>query len=138
MNAFFRGVEEARFPRLENRDDLWKLLVVITARKVAALRRRLGAQKSPDLHQVELPADDEADLLHAALGDEPTPETTAIFADELDHRLAQLPDDTFRQIVLLKLEGCTNREIAERLKTYEVKIERKLRTIRSLWNERET
>ena len=31
--SFFRGAARGRFPRLEDREDLWRLLVVITARK---------------------------------------------------------------------------------------------------------
>jgi DNA-directed RNA polymerase specialized sigma24 family protein len=33
FHSFFRGVDRGRFPRLDDRDDLWRLLVVITARK---------------------------------------------------------------------------------------------------------
>src|ERR1043165_1882401 len=31
FDSFCRGAEHGRFPRLEDRDDLWRLLVVITA-----------------------------------------------------------------------------------------------------------
>src|SRR5947209_13196920 len=33
FHSFFRGVAQGRFPRLDDRDNLWRLLVVITARK---------------------------------------------------------------------------------------------------------
>src|SRR5690349_2166195 len=33
FHSFFRGVARGRFPRLNDRDNLWRLLVVITARK---------------------------------------------------------------------------------------------------------
>src|SRR5262245_38225153 len=33
FHSFFRGVARGRFPRLDDRDNLWRLLVVITARK---------------------------------------------------------------------------------------------------------
>src|SRR5207249_10470385 len=33
FHSFFRGVAGGRFPRLDDRDNLWRLLVVITARK---------------------------------------------------------------------------------------------------------
>src|SRR5256714_3134997 len=42
--SFCRGAERGRFPRLDDRDDLWKVLVVITARKaldLVARERRL-------------------------------------------------------------------------------------------------
>src|SRR5262245_25066321 len=33
FHSFFQGVARGRFPQLNDRDDLWRLLVVITARK---------------------------------------------------------------------------------------------------------
>ena len=33
FHSFFKGVAAGRFPRLDDRDNLWRLLVVITARK---------------------------------------------------------------------------------------------------------
>src|SRR5437588_10565585 len=33
FHSFFAGVSKGRFPRLDDRDNLWRLLVVITARK---------------------------------------------------------------------------------------------------------
>src|SRR5215471_8456034 len=40
FDSFCRGAERGCFPRLENRDNLWALLVVITARKAIDLRQR--------------------------------------------------------------------------------------------------
>ncbi len=40
MNSFYRGALAGRFPQLSDREDLWKLLVTITARKATAQRRR--------------------------------------------------------------------------------------------------
>jgi hypothetical protein len=37
FDSFFRAAGEGRFPKLEDREDLWKLLFVMTERK--ALRR---------------------------------------------------------------------------------------------------
>src|SRR5947209_17654517 len=33
FDSFYRGAEQGRFPRLDDRHNLWELLVVITARK---------------------------------------------------------------------------------------------------------
>jgi hypothetical protein len=33
FRSFYRRAREGQFPRLEDRDDLWRLLVTITARK---------------------------------------------------------------------------------------------------------
>ena len=43
--SFCRGVECGRFPQLADRDDLWRLLVTITARKALHLARDERSQK---------------------------------------------------------------------------------------------
>ncbi len=40
LNSLFQGMRRGRFDRLVDRDDLWKLLAVITLRKVSDQRRR--------------------------------------------------------------------------------------------------
>jgi DNA-directed RNA polymerase specialized sigma24 family protein len=138
FNSFVQGARAGRFPKLDDRDDLWKLLVVITARKAVAQQRRHFAGNRPDAVVCDEGAlvgtDGDHDALAQVLGNEPTPELAAEFAEEFTLRLDQLPDDQFRQIALWRLEGYTNREIAEKLGTYEVKIERKLRIIRDCWS----
>src|SRR5262245_60587 len=45
FDSFCRNAEQGRFPQLLDRDSLWRLLVVFTARKSAHLRRDEGRQK---------------------------------------------------------------------------------------------
>ena len=45
FHSFFRGVERNQFPRLDDRYDLWQLLVVMTARKASRLIRHEHALK---------------------------------------------------------------------------------------------
>ena len=45
FGSFCRAAEAGRFPDLLDRDGLWRLLVVITARKAAHLLRDQGRQK---------------------------------------------------------------------------------------------
>ena len=42
FDSFCRGVALGRYPQLDNREDLWRLLVVITIRKI---RRQFGARR---------------------------------------------------------------------------------------------
>src|SRR4051794_25392240 len=42
LASFFKGVEQGRFPRLRDPDDLWKILVCITVRKAIDYRKRWG------------------------------------------------------------------------------------------------
>jgi DNA-directed RNA polymerase specialized sigma24 family protein len=141
LKSLVLRARDGRFPQLDDRDDLWKLLVVITARKVIARKRRHYAGKRVDAHVVaeavlDAAAEDQR-ALEQILGSEPTPEMAAQVAEEFSLRIRELPDDEFRQIALWKLEGFTNREIAAKLNTYDVKIERKLRIIRRCWSQDE-
>jgi RNA polymerase sigma factor (sigma-70 family) len=119
IKSFWQRVAERKFPRLDDRHDLWRILVTIAARKAAGAYRR----KSPSRH------DDE--LLDQIIGTEPSPELAAEVADQLRHRLVTLPNEAFRTITLMKLEGYTNAEIAEELGCSKKKVEYKLRNIRA-------
>src|SRR5262249_59523795 len=45
FDSFCRGAEEGRFPQLADRDNLWRLLVVLTARKASHVLRDEGRQR---------------------------------------------------------------------------------------------
>src|SRR6266852_4950772 len=45
FDSFCRGAQEGRFPNLADRDDLWRLLLVITARKALDQLERQGRLK---------------------------------------------------------------------------------------------
>ena len=64
----------------------------------------------------------------------PTPEFAAQVVDEFRSLLRRLGDDSLRSVALAKLEGYTNRQIAERLGCIEQTVERKLRSIRKIWS----
>jgi DNA-directed RNA polymerase specialized sigma24 family protein len=143
LNAFdslCRGVKHGRFPQLDDREDLWRVLVTITARKAADM-----AQHERRLKRGGDRAYTEADLAAAALeagglgqapDHEPTPELAAMVADECRRLFAILPDESLRQVARLRLEGYADREIATSLGCGLSTVERRLRTIRTLWTAR--
>ena len=45
FHSFCAGAAEGRFPRLDDRDDLWQVLVVLTARKAADQLKHQYRQK---------------------------------------------------------------------------------------------
>src|SRR3954451_16195086 len=54
FDSFCAGLAGGRFPRLEDRDDLWRLLVVITARKASAqVDRRRALKRGGDQFRVD-------------------------------------------------------------------------------------
>jgi DNA-directed RNA polymerase specialized sigma24 family protein len=132
FDSFYRGVERGRFPVLEDRDDLWQVLFVLTVRKAINLvkfegRRSRGGGRLLSLSDLEgLSVDD-------VIGPEPSPQLAAQMVDECRRLLGRLGDDTLRSVALWKMEGQTNREIAASLGCIEQTVERKLRRIRGLW-----
>jgi hypothetical protein len=68
------------------------------------------------------------------VGDEPTPQFAAQVAEEYQRLLELLGDESLRQVAVLKMEGCTNDEVAGRLDCSRRTIARKLEAIRFLWS----
>jgi DNA-directed RNA polymerase specialized sigma24 family protein len=140
FHSFCRGAERGRFPRLDDRDDLWQLLVVITTRKAADLvayenRAKRGGGKVRGESALRRPEDgpEGSRGIEQVAGAEPTPQFAAEVAEECGRLLDVLGDDRLRSIARWKLEGYTNREIAERLGRSEVIVEKKLQLIRAIW-----
>src|SRR5262245_5339515 len=49
LHALFAGAKEGRFRRLESRDDVWQLLMLILSRKASNLRRwNLARKETPE------------------------------------------------------------------------------------------
>lgn len=140
MNSFCRGMQAGQFDGLEDREDLWKLLLTITARKACANRRRQMADKRGggrvrgESAFLRARPDDSYDPgIGDVLGREPTPELAAMVADNCRHLLASLQEESLRQIAQYALEGYTAPEIAEKLGCVRRTVERKLERIRRQW-----
>jgi DNA-directed RNA polymerase specialized sigma24 family protein len=138
FDSFCRRAERGQFPRLEDRDDLWQLLVVLTVRKTIDLIRREGREKrrkGQALTLSELAGSYAEHEIDQALGSEPTPEMAAQVTDQCRWLLDRLGDEAeLRAVALWKMEGYTNAESARKLGCVEHTVERKLRAIRRLWS----
>ena len=138
FDSFCRGAVGRKFPRLDDRDDLWRLLVTITARKSADHIKRERSLRRGGGRVVGEAAIDAADpeagrWLEQVVGREPTPGFVAQVVDECRHLLEGLGDEDLRTIALLRMEGYTNDQIAARLGCSLRSIERKLARIRTRW-----
>ena len=139
MHSFCRGMAARRF-EVSDRDDLWKLLVTITARKASAQRRRHlavkrggGRVRGESVFQ-RLERDDGREPgIAGVLGREPTPELAGMVADDCRALLERLGDETLRNVALLTLQGYSTEEIAKRLCCVRRSAERKPQRIRDTW-----
>ena len=128
FDSFCRGAEAGRFPLLDDRDDLWQLLVLIATRKACDLAEHEGRDRR-DWRRTQ-PAEAEEQEPFSA---EPDPAVAAEVAEQLGQLLGLLPDEQMRAIALRKLEGHTNEEIAGRLGCSLATVERRLALIRKHW-----
>jgi DNA-directed RNA polymerase specialized sigma24 family protein len=138
FDSFCRGAMQGRFPQLADRDDLWRVLVVITARKALDLlarqgRLRHGGGKLCGESALLDPTDPANGGIEQVVGSVPTPAFAAEVAEECQRLLDKLADEELRQIAVWKMEGYTNEEIAGRLGCALATVERRLRLIRRLW-----
>src|SRR5262249_2675452 len=130
FDSFCRGVEQGRFPKLDDRNDLWQLLFLITERKAMDLMQHEGRQKR-DWRRVESSGQEAIPMA----GKEPDPAFAAQVAEECERLLAKLGDDGLRAIALRKLEGFSNEEIAVAQGCSLATVERRLRLIRREWQD---
>ncbi len=78
-------------------------------------------------------ATDDSDGSIQILGDSPTPSACAAAEEWWQHLFDLLTDEDCRRIVREKLDGATNREIAQRLGCSLRMVERRLQLVRKIW-----
>lgn len=130
MNSFFMRAERGGFPRLHDRTDLWQLLATITVRKTIALRRQARTLKRGGGQANDYGCYEE--ILREVAANEPGPDMLAAINEECQ-RLMDALDEELRPVARMRLEGYTNREIAEALGRVQRTVERKLDRIRQTW-----
>jgi DNA-directed RNA polymerase specialized sigma24 family protein len=142
FDSFCRGAEQGRFPDLNDRANLWRLLVVLTRRKAAHLvrdERRLKRGGGAVLDQAALARSADAETEEAnfnwVISQDPTPAFAAQMAEECERLLRRLDRAGFRELAVAKMEGYTNAEIAAQLGCCVSTVERRLQLIRRLWTE---
>ena len=139
FDSFCRAAEQGRFPRLNDRDDLWQLLIMITDRKardlvVSERRQKRGGGKVLDEAALRpRGAPPEASPLDQMLGQEPSPEFAAEVAEEYGRLLGLLGDTNLQTVAMRKMEGFTVEEIGAELGRVPRTVKRWLRLIRQMW-----
>lgn len=129
FDSFCRSAASGRFPQLEDRDDLWRVLVTIVARKTIDRSTREQRLKRGGSDVVAVQID-----WTTVFSSEPTPDFAAEAAEEFERLLQALNDNVLQSIALWKMEGFTVTEIAARLGCAPRTVERKLRMIRQVWS----
>jgi len=133
------GVTRGRFPNLNDRNDLWQVLLMLTRQKSADYRRRERRQRRGGgevrgesvFRRPGQPNEDRGlDLL---LGEAPTPAFVAQMHEQIQRLFGMLRDDKLRTVALRRMEGYTIHEIGQELGMAKRAVDRKLRLIREKW-----
>ncbi len=139
FDVLCRGALDGRFQALTTRDELWRLLVTVTAQKVVDhLRRQVREKRGGGRlrgHSVTLREglpDEGFDIFQ---GDDPSPEFLAMLEERRQQLLARLRNDMLRKIATMRMAGCSNQEIADSLGISIRSVERKLSLIRQEWSD---
>jgi RNA polymerase sigma factor (sigma-70 family) len=136
FHSMCRVISTDRQSDLSNRENLWRLLVVITERKVIK-RIKYETRDKRDVRRTLAQSDRHQQSSSTAgwelISHEPSPEFASEFAEVCGSLLDELPDETMKRIVQLRLTDHTNAEIAEKLGITRRTVERKLLVIRARW-----
>ncbi len=142
FECLFAGVSEGHFEDLSSRDNLWRLLATLTARKAVdqihhqtRQKRGGGKVRGESVWMNRAASDSASPGIAQAVSDEATPLFSALLAEEAQHMLDTLDDEDSRLIAEWRMDGYSNDEIAQRLSCTVRTVERKLHAIRQLWSE---
>jgi len=141
FHSFCQAAAAGRFPRLNDRQDLWKLLVTITARKATRQIKQMDRKKrgggAVRGESVFARVDDSVpDFgIDQFMGNEPTPEFAALLAEQCERLLDTLEDESLRKIALYKLEGYSNEEVSREMDCSLRTVKRRLARIRTEWQD---
>lgn len=131
FKSFCLGAKAGRFPQLTDRDNLWPLLLALTAHKCVDQIRHATRLKRGG------PAGNVAADLDLVTSREPTPELLTEVNEQLVallDRLDRTGDPALRRIAVWKLEGESTDDIAARLECSRRTVERKMTVIEMVWD----
>lgn len=138
FTEFCSGVDRGIFPKLDDRNDLWRILLRIVDRKAIDQIRYLTAEKRgggrvQTESAIGRANGDQGNWGAGQIADaEPTPDFSAAVSDEVQ-RLLSLLDADERVIAIAKMQGHMNREISEQHGFSQRTVERKVALIKKIW-----
>lgn len=134
FESVWAASQRGRFDSVQNRDELWWLLIAMTQRKAVSHIRRETAQKrtSPE---GKLPVSiNSIENFQAYVSTDQSPEYFAIMEEEYQRILNKLSDDVLKKIAVYKIQGYTHEEISDLLEISPATVTRKVRLIRKAWS----
>lgn len=127
LRSFFSGLHKNGFPKLNDQNELWRVLAIITVRKAVAQIRRHW-KKSGEGGKVDVDAE-----LNDLIVNAPSPDNVVALLDECEQRVESLQDDALRQVAIRILAGYDTADIANELNVNRRTVQRKLALIQKIW-----
>jgi DNA-directed RNA polymerase specialized sigma24 family protein len=140
FHSLCRGAQRDVFEKLDDRSDLWQLLMMLSARKAARKRqterrkKRGGGNVRGDSAFVPRDGGSQEGFEQIAAAGL-SPDFLPILEDELQRLMRATGDEDLREIALLRMEGHSNKEIAQKTGRALRSVERKLQLIRQIWEQ---
>ena len=138
FESFCRNAAAGRFPQLNDREGLWRMLLDITEKKSldhikheTRQKRGGGRIRGESIFNADLGLASIESVEDGSM--EPTPEFATEFAECLQSMMSRLRDKSLCEIAVLKLEGYDNREISTRVGISLRSVVRKLKVVRTVW-----
>ena len=136
FHSFFRGLQQGRFPQLTDRNNLWAVLITLTVRKADDLVKHQGRLKrgggAVQGESAFLPREG-TDAEAAGIDQVRDPKAMPDFPGVIEELLDKLGDRDLQQVAIWKMEGYTNEQIAAKLGCVPRTVDRKLRSIKEIW-----
>lgn len=129
FRSFFIRLQNGEY-QFDKNEDIPRLLMRITLNKTlrhVAYHQAARRSTQNEIGQTEL----EKEVLIQVAGRDPTPDEAVMFVDQVDHFLQKLPHLS-RQIIELRLQGFSEKEIAKKLQISDRKVRRINERIREL------
>jgi DNA-directed RNA polymerase specialized sigma24 family protein len=129
--------------RVYHRDELSRLLVSFTCRKVFDIVERENAKKRGGgsvLRETDMqgrqPGSDRDEILDTLESREVAPEVSAALNEAVERLFSWLADEELQRTAELRLDGCTEDEIAAQMVCSSRTVRRRLGLIRDVWRKR--
>jgi RNA polymerase sigma factor (sigma-70 family) len=141
--GFFLGAEKGQFTQLHDRDDFWHLLSKIIshkARKFVTEEQRQKRSPGKEEHGTPSPGSGETpkgEAIEQVADPHPSPDIEALANETVERLLQRLGNALLRTIAVWRWEGYTTEEIATMLGCSSRTVLRKLKLIRTIWEEEE-
>ena len=127
FNALCDAIRQGRYD-IGDRNELWRMATVIVVNRAynrlrdeKRLRRGGGRKRKP------------SSVLESLVCPKPDATTVLMMQEECQHMLAKLKTPDLEMVALLKVEGHTDEQVAEKLGCSRRTVQRRLSIIRKLW-----